>query len=53
MTTRRKPTPFDRPRAERPTTISLNRRTLHEWYAEYKARKAAAAGPRAGGGGNA
>lgn len=42
MTTRRKPADNPRPRADRPTTISLNNRSVTEWYAEYKARKALA-----------
>ena len=40
MPFRFKPSGSSRARADRPPTVSLNRQSLTEWYAAYKARKA-------------
>jgi hypothetical protein len=47
MPSRSKPSTSSRTLSDRPTTISLNRQSLAEWYAAYKARKAFADTPQA------
>lgn len=47
MMSARKSLPPTRERAEKPATVSFNQRSLTEWYAEWKARKAAATPPAA------